>query len=67
MLCGWEIKAYLQVKLYVAISERFKMDWYLIALYKRPGLLFSLLFGATVCKTVRPMLSVRCLSCLSCL
>jgi len=25
-----------------------------------------LLFGATVCKTVRPMLSDRCLSCLSC-
>jgi len=45
MLCGWEVKggmACLQVKLCVAISERFrKCSWYLKALYKSPGLLFS--------------------------
>ena len=32
--------------------------------YQRPTLNF-LIFWATVCKTVRPMLSLRCLSCLS--
>ena len=44
MLCGWGIKAgvaCLQVKLCVAISERFrKYVWYLKALYKCPGFYF---------------------------
>ena len=44
MFCGWEVKAgmaCLQVKLCVAIYERFgKCNWYLEALYKCPGLLY---------------------------
>jgi len=54
MLCGWGVKAgmaCLQVKLYVAISERFrKCNWYLKALYKCPGLLyfFTILYSDVI-------------------
>jgi len=44
ILCGWGVKtgmACLQVKLRVAISERFrKYAWHLKALYKCPALLY---------------------------
>jgi len=48
MLCGWGVKAgmaCLQVKLCVAISERFrKYIWHLKGLYKCPGLLILVYF-----------------------
>jgi len=59
MLCGWGAKAgmaCLQVKLCVAIPERFRI-WYIKALGKCPGLL-SLL---TIVAEYRPS-SVVCLS-----
>jgi len=48
MLCGWGVKAgmaCLQVKLCVAISERFrKYIWHLKGLHKCPGLLILVYF-----------------------
>jgi len=49
--CGWGVKAgleCLQVKLCVALSERFrKCNWYFKALYKCPGLVYFLLYFAS--------------------